>query len=350
MTSFTRTLNVVDAHAEGESGKVVVSSVGPVAGETMFDKRQYFTDNLDHLRKLLLCEPRGAVWHNANVLLPSNNPDADYGYIILESTEYPAMSGSNTMCVATVLLETGMLPMVEPTTRLTLESPAGLIEIEATCRQGKVERVKLVNQPAFVYHQDQKIEVPGLGAVTVDVAYGGMTFAFVDAESVGLTLDVSEEAAMYDLGQRIKKAAAEQLDVTHPENPLIPGITNTSFTGPLIREKGPEGEELVRSTNAVIVSPGRLDRSPCGTGTSARLALLHARGDLIPGQLFRHESIIGSQFDARIEGLTKIGRYEAVIPSVAGRAWITSFNQLVLDQTDPFPEGFVVGKPWAADY
>ena len=152
-------LSVVDAHAEGESGKVVVGGVGPVPGASMFDKMLYFAEHLDHLRKLLLCEPRGAVWHNANVLLPSHNTDADYGYIILESTEYPAMSGSNTMCLATVLLETGILPMAEPVTRLTLESPAGLIGIEATCSGGKVERVKLVNQPAFVYHQDARIEV-----------------------------------------------------------------------------------------------------------------------------------------------------------------------------------------------
>ncbi|WP_258804261.1 proline racemase family protein [Pseudarthrobacter sp. NS4] len=347
---FGRMLNVVDAHAEGESGKVVVGGVGPVPGETMFDKMLHFSEHLDHLRKLLLCEPRGAVWHNANVVLPSNNPDADFGYIILESTEYPAMSGSNTMCVATVLLETGMLPMTEPVTHLVLESPAGLIGIEATCASGKVERVKLVNQPAFVYHQDAKIDVPGVGKVSVDVAYGGMTFAFVDAGSVGIPLEAGQEAVLYDLGQRIKKAAAEQLEVRHPTNPRIPGITNTSFTGPLIREDAPDGAEMVRSKNAVIVSPGRLDRSPCGMGTSARLALLHARGELKPGQLFRPESLIGSQFDARIEDTTRLGPYAAVIPAISGRAWITSLNQLVLDPSDPFQEGFVVGKPWKSEY
>ncbi|MFD1213008.1 proline racemase family protein [Arthrobacter sp. GCM10027362] len=347
---FSRLLNVVDAHAEGEFGKVVVGGVGHVPGDTIFEKMLHFSRHQDQLRKLLLCEPRGAVWHNANVVLPSNHPEADMGYIILESTEYPAMSGSNTMCVATVLLETGMLPMTEPVTRVVLESPAGPIRVEATCSNGKVERVKLVNQPAFVYHRDAKIDVPGVGVLSVDIAYGGMTFAFVDAESAGITLDVSQEATLYELGQRIKKAAAEQLEVAHPENPLIPGITNTSFTGPLLHEEGPDGEDMVRSVNAVIVSPGRLDRSPCGTGTSARLALLHARGELRPGQLFRHESIIGSRFDARIEGVTTVGPYHAVIPSISGRAWITSLNQLVLDPTDPFQEGFVVGRPWAPEY
>lgn len=343
-------LNVVDAHAEGESGKVVVGGIGPVPGASMFDKMLYFSEHLDHLRKLLLCEPRGAMWHNANVLLPSNNPAADYGYIILESTECPAMSGSNTMCVATVLLETGILPMTGPVTRLTLESPAGLIGIEAECSNGKVERVKLVNQPAFVYHRDAGIDVPGLGKITVDVAYGGMTFAFVDAASVGVALDVSQERALCDLGQRIKKAAAEQLEIVHPVDPRIPGITNTSFTGPLLEEKDREGNHLVRSVNAVVVSPGRLDRSPCGTGTSARLALLHARGDLEPGRLFRHESVIGSRFDAHIEDTTAVGPYRAVVPGISGRAWITSINQLVLDPGDPYQEGFVVGKPWEAEY
>ncbi|MFF2315263.1 proline racemase family protein [Arthrobacter sp. NPDC058097] len=343
-------LNVVDAHAEGESGKVVVGGVGPVPGATMFDKMLYFSEHLDHLRKLLLSEPRGAVWHNANVLLPSNHPEADFGFIILESTEYPAMSGSNTMCVATVLLETGILPMSEPITRLVLEAPAGLIGIEAACSDGKVDNITLVNQPAFVYHQDARVNVPGLGWITVDVAYGGMTYVFVEAESIGIALDVTQEEVLYDFGQRIKKAAAEQLDIVHPLDPRIPGITNTAFTGPLLREQSPDGAELIRSVNAVIVSPGRLDRSPCGTGTSARLALLHARGDLQPGQLLRHESIIGSHFDARIDQTTTVGPYSAVVPSISGRAWITSLNQLVLDPSDPFQEGFVLGKPWEAEY
>jgi proline racemase len=312
----------------------------------VFEKRLYFEKHLDQLRKLLLCEPRGAMWHNANVVVPSNDPRADMGYIILESTEYPAMSGSNTMCVATVLLETGMLPMVEPITQLTLESPAGLIAVECRCRDGKVERVTLVNQPAFVYHKSAGLDVPGLGKLTVDVAYGGMTYVVVDAAAAGFTLDVSEEAALCEAGQRIKRAGAEQLAVSHPENPLIPGITQTAFTGPLRYEQGPDGAEIVHSKNAVVVSPGRIDRSPCGTGTSARLAVLHAHGQIQTGQTLRHESLIGSLFDARVESTTTVGAYDAVVPSVSGRAWITSFNQLVLDPSDPFQEGFVVGRPW----
>lgn len=261
--------------------------------------------------------------------------------MILESTEYPAMSGSNTMCVATVLLETGILPMVEPVTHLTLESPAGLITVDCDCRDGKVERVRFVNQPAFCYHLDTTITVPGVGELTVDIAYGGMTYGLVDADQLGFQIVPSEARVLCELGQQIKRAAAEQLAVTHPENPRIPGITNTQFTGPLRKE----GDGLT-SRNAVVVSPGRVDRSPCGTGTSARLAVLHAKGLIRQGQRFRHESIIGSNFDSCIVDTTTVGEYDAVIPCVAGQAWITGIYQMGLDPTDPFPRGFTVADTW----
>ena len=309
-------LNVVDCHADGESGKVVVGGVGDVPGHTMFDKRGYLQQNLDQLRELLLFEPRGAVWHNANIILPSNNPEASLGYVILESTEYPVMSGSNTMCVATVLLETGILPLHEPLTQLVLESPAGLIRVHCECRDGKVIRAKLYNQPAFVYYLDEQIDVPGLGPLRVDVAYGGMTYVLVNAADVGFDLRPDEARALCELGQRIKIAAAAQLAVQHPANPDIPGITQTAFTGPLYRDTDADGSEMLRSRNAVIVSPGRVDRSPCGTGTSARLAVLHARDEIAQGQLLRHESLIGSSFDARVEQTTSIGTYPAIVPSV----------------------------------
>lgn len=343
---FSRMLNVVDCHAEGESGKVVVGGVGNVPGETMFDKRVYFERHLDQLRELLLFEPRGAVWHNANIVLPSSNPEASMGYVILESTEYPAMSGSNTMCVATVLLETGMLPMQEPVTELVLESPAGLIRVHCECRDGKVLRAKLYNQPAFVYYLDEKIDVPGIGALRVDVAYGGMTYVLVNAADLGFDLTPDDARELCEVGQRIKTSAAQQLAVEHPLNPDIPGITQTAFTGPVVHETDDHGQSMLRSRNAVIVSPGRVDRSPCGTGTSARLAVLHARGEIEQGQLFRHESLIGSTFDSRVEEITAVGGYRAIVPSVSGRSWITSFNQLVLDPSDPFPHGYTPSDTW----
>lgn len=312
---WKRTLNVVDSHCEGEIGRVIVGSVGQVPGQTMFDKKLHLEAHMDEIRKLVLFEPRGAVWHNANILLPSNHPEAAMGYVILETTEYPAMSGSNTICVATVLLETGILPMSEPVTELMLEAPAGLIRLRCDCRDGKVTSVRLVNQPAFCYHFDAAIEVEGLGTIRLDVAYGGMTYAMVDAADLGFAIEPSEARDLCVMGQKIKAAAVEQLAVEHPENPAIPGITNTEFMGPLRREEG----RLV-AKNTVVVSPGRCDRSPCGTGSSARLAVMHAKGQIAPGETFIHESITGSRFTCAIDGLTRVGRYDAVVPAIAGQA------------------------------
>jgi proline racemase len=338
---WNKIMTVVDCHAEGEVGRVVIGGVPQIPGDSVFAKRVHLQDQRDDLRRMILFEPRGAIHHNANILVPATDPRAQMGYVILESTEYPAMSGSNTICVATVLLETGILPMIEPATELTLESPAGLITVTCDCKEGKVERVRFVNQPAFCYYLDASIEVPGLGRLIVDVAYGGMTYVMVEAETLGFSLSPSEARVMCELGQTIKQAAAEQLEATHPENPEIPGITQVEFTGPLRREG-----DVQRARNAVVVSPGRLDRSPCGTGTSARLAQLHARGLLDVGEKFVHESVIGTTFESSIVDTTKVGEYDAVVPAVAGQAWITGVYQMGMDPTDPFPRGFKVADTW----
>ena len=263
------------------------------------------------------------------------------GFLILESTEYPAMSGSNTICVATVLLETGILPMKEPETALVLEAPAGLIRANCRCKDGKVERVRFLNQPAFCYYLDARIDVPGIGSLTVDVAYGGMTYVLVDAAALGYRLIPDEARRLCELGQKIKAAAAQQLKVTHPIDDRIPGITQTLFAGAVLVENG-----CVTSRNAVVVSPGRMDRSPCGTGCSARLAVLHAKGMLKPGELFVHESIIGSRFECFVEDTTRVGGYPAVVPSVAGQAWITGLCQIGLDPADPYQTGFTLSDTW----
>ncbi|MEO8715911.1 MAG: proline racemase family protein [Acetobacteraceae bacterium] len=334
-------LSVVECHAEGEVGKVVTGGVGDVPGETMFDKRLFLEQNRDDIRRLLLFEPRGAPNHNANIILPSRHPEARMGYVILESTEYPPMSGSNTICVATVLLETGILKMVEPVTELVLEAPAGLIRVRCECADGKVRRVRFTNQPAFVHHLQVPIEVAGIGTLTVDVAYGGMTYVLVEADDLGLSLVPDEARDICGVGQTIKAAADEQLQAVHPENKLIAGVTMTEITGRLRRT--PEG---LAARNAVVVSPGRLDRSPCGTGTCARLAVMHARGLIRPGESFVHQSVIGSRFESVIEGLATVGRFPAVIASVAGQAWITGLHQVGLDPTDPYPRGFTLADTW----
>jgi proline racemase len=338
---FSRSLKVVGAHAEGEVGNVVVGGFGQVPGETMFDKRNHLAGQRDWIRRMVLSEPRGQVARNANIVLPSNHPDADAGYVIMESVEYPVMSGSNTICVATVLLETGMLDAVEPVTNLVLESPAGLIPVECQVRDGKVTSVRFTNQPAFVHHLDAPVEVEGVGTVTVDVAWGGMAYVIVDARTFGFAVTPDEARDICALGERIKMAAAEQLPAVHPENPDFPGITICELTLPPERVDG-----VLTAKNTVVVSPGRCDRSPCGTGTSARMAVMHARGELAVGEPFVHTSIIDSRFECRIEATTSVGGVPAVVPSIAGQAWITDLTTLVLDPTDPYQDGYRLTDTW----
>jgi proline racemase len=339
---WSRVLTVVDCHTGGEVNKVITGGVGAVPGDTMFDKRLHIEQQMDDIRRLILFEPRGAVTHCANIVLPSNNPAAALGYVIIEATEYPAMSGSNTICVATVLLETGIIPMREPVTELVLEAPAGLIPITCTCQEGKVTSVRFANQPAFVHRLDTQLEVAGLGTITVDVAYGGMTYALVDAASVGFGLTPDEARDLSVMGQEIKGAAAEQIPVTHPVDSRIAGITQTEFTGPLSRD----ADGVLTARNAVIVSPGRVDRSPCGTGTCARLAVMHARGEIAVGETLIHESLIGSRYQGKVAATTTLGALPAIVPEIAGQAWISGLHQVGLDPTDPFPLGYTLPDTW----
>lgn len=335
-------INVVGAHAGGERNDVITGGVLDVPGQTMFDKMTYLQEQKDEIRKLILQEPRGNVTQCVNLVLPSNHPDADAGFVIMESEYYVPMSGTNTICTVTVLLETGMIPMVEPITRFTLEAPGGLVGIEARCENGKCIDVKFKNVPCFVFGLDKFVEVEGLGTVKVDVSYGGMIYAIVDAQSVGFSLTPDEAADLVEVGERIKKAAAQQVPAIHPEQPLIHTINQTLFAGSI----STNNEGLKTAKNAVIVSPGRLDRSPCGTGTSARLAVMHARGQIGLNEKFVHESVIGSKFTGIIEEIGSIAGQTSITPSITGSAWITGFYQHVLDASDPFPEGFTLGDTW----
>ncbi|CAM1507756.1 Fc.00g046040.m01.CDS01 [Cosmosporella sp. VM-42] len=337
----TRSFNVVGIHAAGEVCDVVVGGVLDVPGKTMYEKMMYLWKKADGLRQLLLNEPRGCAAMCHNLVLPPCNPAADAGLIIMEHEEYPPMSGANAIATATVLLETGMLPMKEPTTEVKLDTPAGLVTIYADCENGKCTNASFHNVPAFVFALDLDISVPGLGTVKVDIAWGGMIYVLVDASSVGLSIDTSEGRKLVEYGERIKRAVQQQTNPIHPENPDIHGVSVLEFTDPPMEEK--LGKSAV---NTVVVSPGRLDRSPCGTGTCARLAVLHARGILAEDEAFYHRSIIGTEFIGRIHGTTKVGDYHAVLPAVTGSAWITSYKQVVLDPRDPFPEGFRLGDMW----
>jgi proline racemase len=346
-----RMIQAVDAHAAGEPGRVIVGGVLDVPGATTFDKMVWLRDNGDGLRKLMLREPRGFPAANCNLVLPPSSPEADAAYVIMEQVEYPGMSGTNTMCVVTVLLETGMLAMREPLTELTLETPAGLIRVRADCEDGKVRAVTFRNVPAFATHLDAPIEVPQLGTVTVDVAYGGMFYVIADAAPFGLRLVPDEGRDIVRISEMIKAAANEQLPVVHPEQPGFAGITIAELTGPA-------HDPANTSRNVVTVSTGRLDwskpstwtgaidRSPCGTGTSARMAVLHAKGRLGLDEEFRHEGILGTVFTGRLVEETTVAGRMAVVPTITGTAWITGFADYVVDPTDPFPEGFTVGDIW----
>ena len=348
---LARMLQAVDLHAAGEPGRVVVGGVLDVPGVTMLEKARHLEHHGDELRRLLLREPRGYPALCANVILTPTNPDADAGYVIMEHVEYPGMSGTNTICVATALLETGMLPMTEPVTEITLEAPAGLIRIRATCAGGKVTGVTFRNVPAFATHLDTPIEVPQVGTVIVDVAYGGMFYVIADAEVLGFRLEPDEGRDITRVTEMIKAAAAEQLPVVHPEQPEFAGITIGQLSGPAHDPRNSWRNVVTVSTGVLDWArpstwTGVIDRSPCGTGTCAKMATLHARGRLAVGDEFRHEGILDTVFTGRVEAETSVGGRAAIVPSITGTAWITGFASYVLDPTDPFPEGYTVGDLW----
>src|SRR5919201_3174889 len=287
-----RTITVVGCHAGGEIGNVVVGGVLPPPGASVFEQMHALAHD-DSLRKLLLREPRGSVAVHANLIVPATRADCAFGYIIMEPTEYPLMSGSNTICVATVLLETGMVEMHEPLTTLRLEAPAGVVEVTATCRNGRCESVELTNVPCFADRLGAPLELEGIGTIAVDVAFGGMWYAIADADALGFALEPAEARELSRAGELIRRAAREQLTCVHPENEEIAGVSIVQIAGPW------QGVGAV-TKNAVIVSPGRLDRSATGTGLSARMAALHARGLMHAGDGMTHASVIGSTFDGRI--------------------------------------------------
>jgi proline racemase len=349
---FQRMITAVDVHAGGEPGRVVTAGLPPIPGNSMFAKMEYLRDHEDWLRKVMLREPRGYPALCCNVILPPTTQEAHAGYVIMEQVEYPPMSGSNTICVVTALIETGMVPVREPVTELRLETPAGLIEVQAAVQDGKCRTVTFQNVPAYAAYLDRQIEVPEVGTVTVDVAWGGMFYVIAEAAQFGFELTSAEGTEITRVTAMLKAAAREQLPVVHPENPAIRDITIGQLYGPA-RSSG------ATRRNAVTVSSGGfdwdrpatwtgvLDRSPCGTGTCAAMAALHAKGELAIGQDFIHESIVGSVFTGSLIEETTLGGQPAVVPAITGSGWITGIAQYVIDPTDPFPEGFTVGDLWA---
>jgi proline racemase len=336
----SKIIHVVSCHAAGEVGDVIVGGVQPPPGETIWEQSRFVATD-ETLRNFVLNEPRGGVFRHVNLLVPPRDPRAQMGWIIMEPADTPPMSGSNAICVATVLLDTGILPMREPLTEIVLEAPAGLIAITARCRAGKAEAISLRNVPSFATRLGAPLEVAGLGTLSVDIAYGGDSFVIANAATLGFAIRPDEARDLAEAGMRITRAADEQLGFVHPGGTAWDHISFCQFAAPVERI---DGELTGRS--AVAIRPGKIDRSPTGTGCSARMAVLHARGELALGERFVGLSIIGSRFDCQIESLTDIGGTPAVVPRITGSAWITGTHQLMLDPEDPYPAGYRLSDTW----
>jgi len=338
----TKAIQIVGCHAEGEVGDVIVGGVAPPPGETLWDQSRYIASD-QSLRRFVLNEPRGGVFRHINLVVPPKDKRAQMGFIIMEPEDTPPMSGSNTICVATVLLDTGIIPMTEPETRLVLEAPGGLVEITAQCRAGKAERITLRNVPSFADKLGARIEVAGLGTLSVDTAYGGDSFVIADATALGFALTPDEARDLAETGVKITRAANEQLGFVHPAKTDWDHISFCQIAGPLTRTDG-----ALTGANAVVIQPGKIDRSPTGTGCSARMAVLHALGEMTVGERYVARSIIGSEFQCSIAADTAVADMPAITPEISGRAWITGTRTEMLDPDDPFPGGYKLSDTWPA--
>ncbi len=327
-------LSAVDSHTEGMPTRVVTGGVGTVPGATMSERRAYFVEHMDDLRLLLMREPRGHSAMSGAILQPSTRPDADFGVLYIEVSGCLPMCGHGTIGVATVLVETGMVPLVEPVTIVRLDTPAGLVVVDVAVRDGYAEHVTLTNVPSFSYSLDQTVKVAGLGEVTYDMAYGGNFYAILPLEQVGLPFERMAAPQILAAGLAVMDAINEQARPVHPEHPDIAVCHHVQFTA--------AGRDGADARNAMAIHPGWFDRSPCGTGTCARMAQLHARGELPLGKEFVNESFIGTRFVGRLVAEGMVGDRPAVVPTIRGRAWITGTAQYLLDPADPFPAGFTL--------
>ncbi|MBL8895635.1 MAG: proline racemase family protein [Rhizobiales bacterium] len=339
----TKAIQIIGCHAEGEVGDVIIGGVPPPPGATIWEQSRFIAQD-GKLRNFVLSEPRGGVFRHVNLIVPPKAPEAAFGFIIMEPEDTPPMSGSNCICVSTVLLDTGMIPMQEPETSFFLEAPAGLVAVRARCRNGKAESITLRNVPAFADRLVVPLEVEGIGTIAVDTAFGGDSFVMADALSLGFSLKAGEARDLAIIGRRIVAAANEQLPFRHP---VLTDWSHYSFcflTGPLESVDG-----CVSSRNACVIKPGKIDRSPTGTGCSALMAVLHAKGILQAGDRYIGRSIIESRFEGRIAEEVDLAGKAAIIPEITGRAWITDQRTLLLDPDDPWPQGYKLSDTWPLD-
>ena len=333
-------IQIVSCHAEGEVGNVIVGGVAPPPGESLWQQAKWIAND-QHLRNTVLNEPRGGVFKHINLLVPARNPEAVSGFIIMEPEHTPPMSGSNSICVATVMLDTGLVKMQEPVTEFSLEAPGGLVRIKAHCANNKAESIEVTNVASFADQLDTSLEVEGIGTLTVDTAFGGDSFVIVNAEELGFSIEPSEAQELAELGAKITAAATQQLGFYHPQNLDWKHISFCQFARPVEWEN-----KTAISKNAVVIDPGKVDRSPTGTGCSARMAVLHSKGILKTGDKMIGRSIIDSEFYCSIASECKVANKAAIIPTIRGRAWITGTHQIMVDPSDPWPEGYRLSDTW----
>lgn len=332
--AIIRSVKTVESHTEGMPTRVVLEGIGEIPGDTAFKKRAYFMEHMDHLREWLMFEPRGHSAMSGAILQKSTRPDADVGVVYIEVSGCLPMCGHGTIGVATVLIEKQLVPVVEPVTTIRLDTPAGLVIVEVAVAQGRAVSVTITNVASFLYQRDQVVSVPGFGNITYDMAYGGNFYAIVPIDRVGIPFERENGAKFLEAGLAISDAINEQNRPVHPENPDIAICHHIDFISP--------GDHALHWKNAMAIYPGWFDRSPCGTGTSARLAQMVDRGEFKDGDILINESWIGSHFEGRVKEHTTVAGIPAVVPTITGRAWVTGEATWILDSSDPFPDGFLV--------
>lgn len=334
---WKRTIQLLDVHCEGEIGKVAIGGVPKIPGNSIAEQLNHINTVDDSLRRFLCLEPRSGSIGSVNLLVPPKRPEADAGFIILQADQAHAMSGSNSICVTTALLESGMIEMKEPETVVMLDTAAGLVKATATCRDGRCERVKLTMVPSFVQELDVEVETPEWGRIKLDLCFGGIFYALVDVQQIGTTIEKANARRLVEAGMLLKDLVNRTIPVVHPEIPEISGVAYVMF-------RDTEADGTVRTCTTMW--PGRVDRSPCGTGSSANLATLHARGQVKPGDVLKSRSIIGSEFEVGLEGVTTVAGRLAIIPTISGRGWTFGLHQVALDPFDPQAEGFALTDTW----
>ena len=329
-----RSVKTVESHTEGMPTRVVLDGIGEIPGKTAFEKRAYFMEHMDYLRQWLMFEPRGHGAMSGAIIQPSTRPDADVGVVYIEVSGCLPMCGHGTIGLATVLVEKNLVKVVEPTTTIRLDTPAGLVTVDVLVKDGRALNVTITNVPSFLYQRDQVVDVPGIGKLQYDMAYGGNFYAIVPIERVGIAFERRNGAKFLEAGLAISDAINEQNRPVHPENPEIAICHHIDFITP--------GNNPLHWKNAMAIYPGWFDRSPCGTGTSARLAQMVARGEFKDSDVLINESWIGSHFEGRVKEHTSVAGFDAIIPTITGRAWVMGEATWILDSTDPFPNGFLV--------